>query len=142
MKGYWNRPDATAETLTKDGWLKTGDIAYCDDQGFLWIVDRKKELIKVKGNQVAPAELEAVLLEHDGLADAAVVGVTVKGEEVPRAYVVKGEKGQGLSEVDVQKWMDGRVSRTKRLVGGVKFVETIPKNPVSALWTRAVVGSL
>ncbi|KAF4313101.1 putative 4-coumarate--CoA ligase 2 [Botryosphaeria dothidea] len=129
MKGYWNRPDVTAETLTKDGWLKTGDIAYCDDQGFLWIVDRKKELIKVKGNQVAPAELEAVLLEHHGLADAAVVGVTVKGEEVPRAYVVKGEKGQGLSEVDVQKWMDGRVSRTKRLAGGVKFVKAIPKNP-------------
>ncbi|OJD33266.1 4-coumarate-ligase [Diplodia corticola] len=130
MKGYWGRPDATAEALTPDGWLKTGDIAYADEAGFLWIVDRKKELIKVKGNQVAPAELEAVLLENEGLADAAVVGVTTpRGEEVPRAYVVRGEGGRRLTEGDVVAWMDGRVSRNKRLAGGVKFVEAIPKNP-------------
>lgn len=143
MKGYWNKPAATAETLTPDGWLKTGDIAYADDDGFLWIVDRKKELIKVKGNQVAPAELEALLLENEGLADAAVVGVTIKGEEVPRAYVVRSEKGQGLTEQDVVAFMDGRVSKTKRLAGGVKFVDAIPKNPVSVHESvSSVVGVL
>ncbi|KKY17027.1 putative 4-coumarate- ligase [Diplodia seriata] len=142
MKGYWGRPEATAEALTPDGWLKTGDIAYADADGFLWIVDRKKELIKVKGNQVAPAELEAVLLENDGLADAAVVGVTVRGgEEVPRAYVVRGEEKRGrkaLTEADVLAWMDGKVSRNKRLAGGVKFVDAIPKNPSGKILRKAL----
>lgn len=77
MKGYWGKDQATKETLTKDGWLMTGDVAYLDEKGALFIVDRKKELIKVKGNQVAPAELEALLLEHPGVADAAVIGVTM-----------------------------------------------------------------
>jgi 4-coumarate--CoA ligase len=88
-----------------------------------------KELIKVKGNQVAPAELEALLLEHPQIADAAVVGVTIGGEEIPRAYVVlqPGEKGE---EREVQEWLAKRVSRYKRLTGGVVFVDTVPKNPV------------
>jgi 4-coumarate--CoA ligase len=77
MKGYWGRPEATRETVTEDGWLKTGDVAVRWDDGTLSIVDRKKELIKVKGNQVAPAELEGVLLEHSHITDAAVVGVTM-----------------------------------------------------------------
>lgn len=106
MKGYWHNPKATQETKTEDGWLRTGDIAYVDDQGKFHVVDRMKvssyvmhshvekdssrqtlvadanegflqELIKVKGNQVAPAELEALLLEHPAVADVAVIGVTV-----------------------------------------------------------------
>lgn len=137
MKGYWNKPDATAQTLTPDGWLRTGDIAYADETGFLWIVDRLKELIKVKGNQVAPAELEGVLLEHPGVADAAVVGVRpaggVEGEEVPRAYVVRREGEESVTEEGVREWMEGKVSRGKWLVGGVRFVEAIPKNPVRLL---------
>lgn len=76
MKGYWRNPQATVEVLTPDGWLKTGDIGYVDQWGKVYIVDRKKELIKVRGNQVAPAELEAVLLKHPNIIDAAVVGVT------------------------------------------------------------------
>lgn len=75
MKGYWRNPKATAETLTPDGWLKTGDIGYVDKEGKFYIVDRKKELIKVRGNQVAPAELEALLLDHPAISDAAVIGV-------------------------------------------------------------------
>lgn len=74
-KGYYNNPAATAETFTPDGWLKTGDVAYYTPIGKFHIVDRKKELIKVKGNQVAPAELENVLLELDEVADAAVIGI-------------------------------------------------------------------
>ncbi|KAK4996067.1 hypothetical protein LTR66_004236 [Elasticomyces elasticus] len=128
MKGYWNRPDATAETLTEDGWLKTGDIAYRDHDGKLFIVDRKKELIKVKGNQVAPAELEAQLLEHPAVVDAAVVGVTIHGEERPRAYLVK-KPDTPVSAKEIATFMEKRVSPHKRLVGGVHFIDAIPKNP-------------
>ena len=77
MKGYWKNPKATAETLTPDRWLKTGDLAYYDEEGKFFISGRLKELIKVKGMQVAPAELDGVCLECEGVADAGVVGVTM-----------------------------------------------------------------
>lgn len=134
MKGYWRNPSATKEIFVDgpDGrWMRTGDIAYVDAEGRFFIVDRMKELIKVKGNQVAPAELEGLLLEHPELVDACVVGVTIGGEEMPRAYVVRKEGG-GVSEEGVGKWMQERVSRTKRLTGGVVFVDAVPKNPVSS----------
>ena len=139
MKGYWNKPEATAETVVVDPdgtrWLKTGDIAYIDkyEPGGLWyIVDRIKELIKVKGNQVAPAELEGVLLENKGVTDVAVVGVTINGEEYPRAYVVP-DPSVKQTEKDIAAWMEGKVIHYKHLRGGVKFVDAIPKNPVSLL---------
>ncbi|KAF4556029.1 AMP-binding enzyme-like protein 12 [Elsinoe fawcettii] len=128
MLGYWKKPEATRDTLTEDGWLKTGDIAYRDDNDRLYIVDRKKELIKVKGNQVAPAELEALLLDIEQVQDAAVIGVTRDGEEYPRAYLVK-KPGMKLEEQDVHAFMEKKVARHKRLTGGVKFVAEIPKNP-------------
>ncbi|KAI2625951.1 acetyl-CoA synthetase-like protein [Hypoxylon sp. NC1633] len=135
LKGYWRRPEATAATLhiDPDGtrWLKTGDIAYVESYGpgaLFHVVDRIKELIKVKGNQVAPAELEAVLLDNKGIRDVAVVGVTINGEELPRAYVVP-DPNVKQSEQEVAKWMETKVIRYKRLRGGVKFVEAIPKNP-------------
>ncbi|KAK8232462.1 hypothetical protein IWZ00DRAFT_300296 [Phyllosticta capitalensis] len=130
MKGYWNKPEATAETLTPDRWLKTGDIAYVDEEGYLFIVDRKKELIKVKGNQVAPAELEALLLDHPAVADVAVIGVPDPSnelEEQPRAYVVRSSPS--ATEDDLLAFIAQRVARHKRLTGGVRFVEAIPKNP-------------
>ncbi|THV49115.1 hypothetical protein BGAL_0211g00100 [Botrytis galanthina] len=133
MKGYWNKPSATQETLidTPSGvWLRTGDIAYVDSQNSFFIVDRMKELIKVKGNQVAPAELEALLLEHPDIADAAVIGVMIGEGEVPRAYVVKsGGSENRLNAEEVMEWVEKRTSRFKWLKGGVEFVETIPKNP-------------
>lgn len=109
--------------------MRTGDVAYIDDQGRFFIVDRMKELIKVKGNQVAPAELEAVLLEHHQIADACVVGVTINGNEVPRAYLTP-RHGERPVDKEVVDWMTKRVAGYKRLVGGVVFVEAIPKNPV------------
>jgi 4-coumarate--CoA ligase len=133
MKGYWRNERATRDIFVDgpDGrWMKTGDVAYVDEEGRFFIVDRMKELIKVKGNQVAPAELEALLLEHPQLSDACVVGVTINGEEVPRAYVVLREGLKG-NEREVQEWLAKRVSRYKRVVGGVAFVDVIPKNPVS-----------
>ncbi|KAF7887824.1 uncharacterized protein EAF01_010978 [Botrytis porri] len=133
MKGYWNKPSATQETLIDSPsgvWLRTGDIAYVYSQKHFFIVDRMKELIKVKGNQVAPAELEALLLEHPEIADAAVIGVMIREGEVPRAYIVKScESGNGLIAEEVMEWVEKRTSRFKWLKGGVEFVDTIPKNP-------------
>ncbi|KAF2005717.1 4-coumarate-CoA ligase-like protein [Amniculicola lignicola CBS 123094] len=133
MKGYWNKPEATRETITKDGWLRTGDVAYVDKENNFFIVDRMKELIKVKGLQVAPAELEALLLDHPDVADAAVIGVTKDGEELPRAYIMAQtpEKATPETAEDIKKWLAERVSRAKRLEGGVYFIDAIPKNPVS-----------
>lgn len=133
MKGYWKKPEATKETVTPDGWLKTGDIAYYDKDFKFYIVDRKKELIKVKGNQVAPAELEALLLDHPAVADVCVIGVVnPDGDEMPRAYIMLNE-GKKATEQEIQEWEASRVTRYKRLTGGVKFVDVIPKNPVGLL---------
>ena len=89
MQGYYNDPDATEETLTPDGWLHTGDIVRMDEDGYVWVLDRKKELIKYKGFQVPPAELEGLLIGHPAVADAAVIG-KADGEagEIPKAFVV------------------------------------------------------
>lgn len=139
MKGYWQNPQATANTLTEDGWLRTGDIAYVDEHGKFFIVDRLKELIKVKGNQVAPAELEALLLEHPHIADAAVIGLpTAEGDEAPYAFIVRqtGEAATKLTELQVQDFVRGKVIRYKRLDGGVEFVDVIPKNPSGKILRR------
>ncbi|KAA8651805.1 hypothetical protein EYZ11_006704 [Aspergillus tanneri] len=128
MKGYWRNPEATKEIKTADGWLKTGDIAVVDDQGRFHVVDRKKELIKVKGNQVAPAELEALLLEHPAVSDAAVIGALVNGDERPRAYIVL-KPDQTATAADIVGFMKGKVSAIKRITGGVVFIDAIPKNP-------------
>jgi 4-coumarate--CoA ligase len=137
MKGYWKNPKATKETVVLDAdgtrWLRTGDIGYVTNYeagGLFYIVDRLKELIKVKGNQVAPAELEALLLELPDVMDAAVVGVTIKGEERPRAYIVKSPSSKVTGE-EIAKWLEERVTKYKRLRGGVAFTDVIPKNPVS-----------
>lgn len=124
MKGYWNRPEETAKTLRSDGWLMTGDVAYKDKDGYLHVIDRLKELIKVKGLQVAPAELEALLLDHAEVEDAAVVGVTINGEEAPRAYIVL-KAGAKAEPKGVAAWLAARVSRHKRLEGGVVVVDAI-----------------
>ncbi|KAF2198862.1 4-coumarate-CoA ligase [Delitschia confertaspora ATCC 74209] len=128
--GYWRNEKATKETFDEEGWLKTGDVAIRDKKGRFWIVDRMKELIKVKGFQVAPAELEAVLLEHEGVADAAVVGLMLDHEELPRAYVaLKPEHKSTHSEWDIERWMADRVAKHKQLSGGVVFIDEVPKSP-------------
>ncbi|RDW62422.1 hypothetical protein BP6252_11855 [Coleophoma cylindrospora] len=136
MKGYWKNPKATSDTLTKDGWLRTGDIAYVDEDDKFYIVDRIKELIKVRGAQVAPAELEALLLEHPLLLDAAVIGAKGIGEEeYPRAYVVRRE-GATITEKDIVEFVSSKVSKVKRLTGGVRFVDSVPKNPSGKILRR------
>ncbi len=88
-----------------------------------------QKLIKVNALQVAPAELEAVLLEHDDIADAAVVGIEIFGEEFPRAYVAIGDesKDQNITQKQIQDWMKGKVAKHKQLVGGIAFVDEVPK---------------
>ena len=132
MKGYLNQPDATSKTLTKDGWLKKGDIGYFDQDGFFYITDRLKELIKVKGLQVAPAELEALLQNHPKVADAAVMGVPHEHHgEAPCAFVVK--RDPTLTEKELVDYIASHVSEHKHLTGGVKFIEAVPKWPLARL---------
>ena len=119
--GYWRNEKATKESFDSEGFLKTGDIAVRNDEGWYWIVDRKKELIKVKGFQVAPAELEALLLENENVADSAVCALERDHEELPRAYVTLKDHAKGkVSEREIGDWVAERVARHKRLGGGVK----------------------
>jgi len=136
MKGYLNNPEATAKTVDADGWLHTGDIGVVDADGYLEIVDRLKELIKVKGFQVAPAELEALLLKHTSIADAAVIGV-IDGEcgEVPKAFVVAREP---ITSEAVMAFVEQHVAHYKRL-RHVEFVDAIPKSPSGKILRRVLV---
>ena len=127
MKGYLGRPDDTAAMIDADGWLHTGDVGHVDADGWLFVVDRVKELIKYKGFQVAPAELEALLLTHPGIADAAVVGrYNDQGNEVPHAYVVRQEAALDLSEGEVMMYVAERVAPYKR-VRNVTFIKDVPR---------------
>ncbi|AWK09739.1 4-coumarate--CoA ligase family protein [Streptomyces spongiicola] len=127
MKGYLNRPDATAAMIDDEGWLHTGDIGRVDDDGWLFVVDRVKELIKYKGYQVAPAELEALLLTHEGIADAAVIGVyDDDGNEIPKAYVVRQAAAPGLTADAVLAHVAGRVAPYKK-IRRVEFVDGVPR---------------
>ncbi|XP_049875369.1 uncharacterized protein LOC126373308 [Pectinophora gossypiella] len=127
MRGYSDNPQANAEVFTVDGWFRTGDLAVIDDDGFVTIADRLKELIKVKGYQVPPAELEGVLREHPAVCDAAVVGVPhPKTGEVPKAFVVL-KQGQKVQENDITEFVKERVAPFKR-IENVTFLESIPKN--------------
>ena len=128
MKGYHRRPDATAETVDAEGWLRTGDIACFDADGYLYIRDRAKELIKVKGFAVAPAEIEAVLLTHPQIVDAAVIGVPDdEAGEVPMAFVVPAP-GAALTLEQVQVHVAGHLATYKQ----VRRAQAIPAIPKSA----------
>ncbi|KAK1979300.1 AMP-binding enzyme [Colletotrichum cereale] len=124
-KGYYKNDKANQEAFV-DGWFCTGDRLSFKD-GKFYFVDRKKELIKYKGFQVAPAELEALLVTHPKIQDAAVIGVEGEGTELPRAYVV-ADKTQ-ISAEEIQKWVAEQVASYKRLRGGVIFIDGIPKSP-------------
>jgi acyl-CoA synthetase (AMP-forming)/AMP-acid ligase II len=139
MLGYFNRPDATAESILEDDtgrWLRTGDIVSVDDEGYVTVHDRAKEMIKYKGYQIAPAELEAVLIEHPDIADAAVIPVdtgTVDGE-IPKAFVVLRE-GASLTADDIAAHVAGKVAPYKK-VRDVEFIDKIPKNPSGKILRR------
>ncbi|MEO1000002.1 MAG: AMP-binding protein, partial [Pseudomonadota bacterium] len=137
MKGYLGNPEATAGTIDADGWLHTGDIGVMDADGYLHIRDRVKELIKVKGFQVAPAELEAVLLELPAVADAAVIGVPdEEAGERPVAFVVAAS-GAAAEAEPLMAHLDARLSHYKQL-SAVHFVDAIPKSASGKILRRVL----
>ena len=138
MKGYYNNRAATEETMTEDGWLHTGDIVRADADGYVWILDRKKELIKYKGFQVPPAELEGVLLEHPAIADAAVIGKEdVESGEIPKAFVVR-RPGAELGADEVMGFVAGKLATFKH-IREVEFIEAVPKNPSGKILRRELI---
>ena len=137
MRGYRGRPDATAATIDADGWLHTGDVAEVAATGGVRITDRLKELIKVKGFQVAPAELEGLLRAHPSIADAAVVGVAdPEAGEVPKAFIVA--RGQAEPH-ELMSWVAARVAPHKR-IRAVEVVDEIPKLPSGKILRRLLAA--
>lgn len=136
MKGYLNNPEATASCIDTEGWFHSGDIGHVDEAGYLYVVDRLKELIKYKAMQVAPAELEAVLLSHPAIADAAVIpSPDEEAGEVPKAFVVcSGETGPD----DIMSFVAKRVAPYKK-VRRVEFVDSIPKSASGKILRRLLV---
>jgi acyl-CoA synthetase (AMP-forming)/AMP-acid ligase II len=137
MKGYLNNEEATAATIDDDGWLHTGDVAEMDDEGYYYIVDRLKELIKYKGFQVPPAELEAVLLEHPAVADCAVIGVPdEEAGEIPKGFVVVA--GEATDE-ELMEFVAARVSPQKKL-RRLERIDTVPKSASGKILRRELAG--
>jgi len=140
MLGYLNNPSATALTIDADGFLHTGDVAKVDANGFVFLTERVKELIKTKGFQVPPAELEALLITHPSIADAIVIPrPDEEAGELPRAYVVKRAGAPDVTADVVAAWVAERVAPHKRLKGGVIFVDSLPKTASGKLLRREVV---
>ena len=126
MLGYWNRPDATGETITEDGWLRTGDVALVDEEGFIYIQDRIKDMIISGGENVYPAEIENVILTHAGVSEVAVIGQpSDKWGESPFALVVRTD--ESVKEADILTHCQGKLARFK-LPKGVAFIDVLPRN--------------
>jgi acyl-CoA synthetase (AMP-forming)/AMP-acid ligase II len=138
MKGYLNRPDETAAMLSADGWLRTGDIGHVDADGYLYVVDRAKELIKYKGHQVAPAELEGLLLTHPKVADVAVVRfLDPERGEIPKAFVVV-RQGEQVNAEEIMDFVAARVAPHKK-VRRVEFIDQIPKALSGKILRRVLI---
>ncbi|KAI1333365.1 hypothetical protein F5Y16DRAFT_11707 [Xylariaceae sp. FL0255] len=140
--GYLNRPELLKDTFSADGYFRTGDIGYFDERGNLYITDRLKELIKYKAFQVAPAELEGILLGHNDIADACVIPAHdhKRETEVPRAYLVmkSGQPRDDAKAAEIIAWLDSRVAQHKKLRGGIRFIDEIPKNASGKLLRRVL----
>ena len=136
MAGYFDDPAATADSIDSEGWLHTGDLGHFDEDGYVFLVDRLKELIKVKGFQVAPAELESVLCAHPAVADAAVVGVPdERAGELPKAFVVAPDRPDAD---ELRAFVAARVAPYKR-VHEIDQVDELPRSPTGKLLRRALV---
>jgi acyl-CoA synthetase (AMP-forming)/AMP-acid ligase II len=141
MKGYLGKPQETADSIDPEGWYHTGDVGYVDDDGWFYIVDRTKELIKYKGMQVAPAELEALLLTHPAILDAAVVRrPDEEAGEVPKAFVVlkTDEASRATTGEEIMRWVSGRVAPHKR-IRHLEFIDAIPKSASGKILRRVLV---
>jgi len=135
MKGYLNNDEATAETIDSDGWLRTGDVAHFDDDGYIFIVDRIKELIKYKGFQVPPAELEGLLLTHPGIGDAAVIGIADdEAGELPKAFITLAP-GASVTAEEIQQFVADQVASYKQ-IRLVEFIDEVPKSASGKILRR------
>ena len=131
--GYLNLPDKNAETFDEEGFLRSGDAGYYDDNELLYIMDRYKQIIKVEGVIVLPSELEYLLLTHEDIAEASVIGIKDQFYgEVPKAFVVL-KPNRKLSEETVIKYIDNLVNNYKKLRGGVTFLKELPKTPLGKI---------
>jgi len=138
MPGYLDDPEANAFTLEPDGWLHTGDIGHADADGYLYVVDRLKELIKYRGFQVPPAELEALLVQHPAVMDAAVIpSPDPNAGEVPKAFVVRSP-GAEITEGELMSYVSDRVPSYKK-VRRVEFIEEIPRSLSGKILRRVLV---
>ncbi len=137
MQGYWKAPEATAEAL-RDGWLYTGDIGWRDEAGYVTVTDRKKEMIKFKGFSVAPAQIEALLLEHPAVADVAVIAKpNEEAGEVPKAFVVLRAGYADLDGDELMAWANGKLATFKN-VREIEFIDAIPRNPSGKILRRVL----
>lgn len=135
MKGYLNNEEATKHTI-RNGWLHSGDIGYYDEDAMFFVIDRLKELIKYKGCQVSPTELESILLTNKNIRDAAVIGLPDEEAcELPLAFIVPAADSD-ITEDEIISYIAERMSPAKRLRGGVRFVSSIPKNPSGKILRR------
>jgi acyl-CoA synthetase (AMP-forming)/AMP-acid ligase II len=134
MRGYWNRPEATAEVL-RNGWFRSGDAGYLDEDGFLYIHDRVKDMIVSGGENVYPREVEEVLYQHPAIAEAAVIGVPDErwGETVKAIVVLK--PGQTVEAQELVQFCDGRLAGYKR-PRSVDFLDALPRNPSGKVLKR------
>jgi 4-coumarate--CoA ligase len=138
IQGYFENDKANRESWDAEGYFKSGDVIQVDETGLMYVVERVKELIKVRGFQVAPAELEGVLISHPSIVDAAVLGIPGKDDsELPRAYLVRRE-GTNIQEAEVQAFMKEQLAGYKQLVGGVVFIDEIPKLPSGKILKRVL----
>jgi acyl-CoA synthetase (AMP-forming)/AMP-acid ligase II len=138
MQGYWKNAEATAETLPEPGWINTGDIVSVDEEGYVTILDRKKEMIKYKGYQIAPAELEALLMEHPSVMDSAVIPKRdAESGEIPKAFVLL-HQGQQVSTDELMRFVEERVAPYKK-VREIEFVEAIPKTASGKILRRELI---
>ena len=146
FQGYLNNPEGTRNSLTDDGYFKTGDVGYQDKDGNFYITDRVKELIKYKGFQVPPAELEGILISNPKVSDVAVIGIKDETQhtEIPLAFIVPAKGVPGSREVgkEITDWMDGKVAHHKKLRGGIRFVDEIPKSASGKILRRVLKQQL
>ena len=146
FKGYHNNPQATGSAITADGYFKTGDVGYEDKGGNLFVTDRLKELIKFKGFQVAPAELEGLLANHPKVLDVAVLGIysEATASEVPMAYIVPapGTARDGPTAKEIVEWHAARAASYKRLRGGIVWIDGIPKSASGKILRRLLKAKL
>uniref|UniRef100_H2YHJ7 AMP-dependent synthetase/ligase domain-containing protein n=1 Tax=Ciona savignyi TaxID=51511 RepID=H2YHJ7_CIOSA len=129
VKGYYKNLEATKNMFDSEGWFKTGDIGYFDEEGNVYISGRMKDVIKIGSAQVSPPELEAVLFEHPKIADVGVIGVPdLVGDaiQVPKAFIVKGDPS--LTKEEIHSFVKEKLARYKHLRGGIEFVDELQKN--------------